>query len=114
MNARTSSALCLILLLLTGCGSKVSEANYYRVQHGMSEEAVENLLGPAHEESTEAPAAAATQGATQSGLRKLKTWKRGALTIRVTFEDGKVVSRSTDGIAGESPGAAPAPTPGQA
>ena len=98
------SALCLLTLLLAGCGSKISEANYYRVQLGMSEDAVEDLLGPAHEETSEGPTTTATTAPTtssQPGPRKLKVWRRGPLTIRVTFEDGKVVSRSAQGIASE-------------
>ena len=100
------SAACLFVLLLAGCGSKISEANYYRVQHGMSEDAVENLLGPAHEETSQPPAtgaatATAPASSSQPAPRKLKVWKRDGLTIRVTFEDGKVVSRSAEGIAAE-------------
>ena len=98
------SAICLLLLFLAGCGSKISEANYYRVQHGMSEDAVELLLGPAHEETSEGRATTATTASTTSSQpapRKVKVWKREALTIRVTFEDGKVVSRSAEGIASE-------------
>jgi hypothetical protein len=90
--------------MLAGCGSKISEANYYRVQHGMSEDAVEDLLGPAHEETSQRPATAATTATTtssQPASRKLKVWKRGGLAIRVTFDDGKVVSRSAEGIATE-------------
>ena len=94
----------MTLLTLAGCGSKISEANYYRVQHGMSEDAVEDLLGPAHEESTQGATTTTTTAPTtssQSPPRKIKVWKREGLTIRVTFEDGKVVSRSAEGIASE-------------
>ena len=91
----------MTLLTLAGCGSKIGEANYYRVQHGMSEDAVEDLLGPAHEETSQAPATSASSSS-QPAPRKMKVWKRGALTIRVVFEDGKVVSRSAEGMDAES------------
>ena len=90
---------CLLLLLvgtlLCGCGSKISEANYYRVQYGMTEDDVEDLLGPPHEVG-ELPST------TQPVMRKVQSWKRGGLVIRVTFEQGVVVARSAEGIAAEA------------
>jgi len=44
--APVTRVIALAVVLLTGCGSKISEANYYRVQKGMTEEAVDELLGP--------------------------------------------------------------------
>jgi hypothetical protein len=98
-------SLVAVLVLLAGCGSKISEANYYRIQNGMVEDAVEDLLGPAHRESTEyapdvEPAATApTTGPHESRPpgRKIKTWSRGSLTISVVFEQGKVVGRRVTG-----------------
>lgn len=84
----------LLLTLLCGCGSKISEANYYRVQYGMSEEDVEDLLGPPHEVGE-------SVSATQS-LQKVRAWKRGGLVIRVVFEQGVVVTRSAEGIPAEA------------
>ena len=81
--------------LASGCGSKISEANYYKIQHGMTEDDVDDLLGPAVHEEMSAPA---TAPATQATSRKIKTWTRGGLTIRVGFENGIVVTRSADGI----------------
>ena len=93
----------LLCLLPCGCGSKISEANYYRVQYGMSEEDVEDLLGPDHARSVEpaAPATSSDGAATSRPARVLKTWSRGPLAIHVAFEDGTVVARSADGIAAE-------------
>ncbi len=86
----------LVLLLLAaticGCGSKISQANYYRVQYGMTEKEVEDLLGPAHAESAGQPAGT-----------KVKSWTRETLTLRVEFRDGVVVGRSADGIPAEAP-----------
>jgi hypothetical protein len=86
---------------IAGCGSKVSRANYYRVQYGMSEEEVEDLLGPAHAESVVSVTETAT---TAPAVGKVKSWSRDGLVIRVTFHHGAVTSRSAEGIAAESPG----------
>jgi hypothetical protein len=96
-------ATLLLFLLPAGCGSKISEANYYRVQYGMSEEDVEDLLGPNHAQSAEAAAAATSSpaAATTRPARLLKSWSRGELVIRVAFENGTVVARYADGIAAE-------------
>ena len=100
----------VVALLLCGCGSKVSEANYYKVHHGMTEEAVEDLLGPHHAEEPQPAMAAATASTTRETApatppsstevvqRKVKTWSRGRLSMRVVFVDGRVVARSAVGI----------------
>ena len=94
----TAALAGLALLWPAGCGSKISEANYYKVQYGMSEADVDELLGPPQVETAEGPT---TASATRPAERKIKTWTRGGLTMSVVFEDGKVVGRSADGIAGE-------------
>ena len=102
---RGTVLLITILLCLSpcGCGSKISEANYYRVQYGMSEEDVEDLLGPSHAESLEAAApASSSASATTLPARVVKTWSRGALAIHVAFESGSVTGRSAEGIAAEA------------
>jgi hypothetical protein len=94
--------------LLCGCGSKISDANYYRVQYGMTEEEVEDLLGPAHQETVATPSTAHVTTALTSTapatlpVHKLKSWSRGGLTIRVEFDDGVVTGRSADGIPAEA------------
>lgn len=95
MRLRHFLTLVLATLLPCGCGSKISQANYYRVQYGMTEEDVEDLLGPPHE-VRERPTA------TQPVVQKVQTWKRGGLVIRVVFEQGVVVGRSAEGIAAET------------
>ena len=106
-SLRITPIVALILLSLAACGSKISEANYYRVQHGMTEKEVEDLLGPAHGEKA-VPPAASQAAATRPLQRKVKTWTRDGLTIRVEFEDGVVVGRGADGIPAE---AVPSSTP---
>lgn len=88
-------ALLVALLLAGGCGSKISQANYYRVQLGMTEQEVDEVLGPAHTEDV--PPAAASRPAASQPVNKVKTWTRGDLTIRVEFRDGIVVGRTASG-----------------
>jgi hypothetical protein len=97
---RNIPIIALILLLLAGCGSKISEPNYYRIQHGMTEKEVEDLLGPPHSETVEGPTS--RPATTQPIVTKVKTWTRGGLTIRVVFENGVVVRRSAEGIPAEA------------
>ena len=106
---RISWFALLVLAPLCGCGSKISEANYYKVTYGMSEEAVEDLLGPPHEEAHEearekfgTAATSARAGGTDADVR-VKTWSHGPLVIRVRFENGKVAGRGAEGIPKESP-----------
>jgi hypothetical protein len=115
--------LAVVAFAGAGCGSKVSEANYYHVQYGMTEAAVEDVLGPPHGEGVDAAAdvhaaapatapvtapATAPVSAAQAGPasapaeappagRKVKTWTHGTLVISVVFENGKVVNRSAKG-----------------
>jgi len=112
MHDRTGISLLLAsvaLVVAAGCGSKISEANYYRVQNGMDEAAVDDLLGPAHRETIEA-GAATSPAATRAEDRKIKTWSRGWLTLTVVFEGGRVVSRTAEGIPFEGSSVRPAAT----
>ena len=99
--------LAILLLPPAGCGSKVSESNYYRVQYGMDEKEVEDLLGPAATEAVgnDPASAPASKPLTE---RKVKTWSRAGLTLSVVFVEGKVIARSADGLPFEGK-SAPAP-----
>ena len=93
--------VCFLLLAtgpaLSGCGSKISEANFYRVQYGMTEEDVEDLLGPPQKQ-TVTPSGPGESSEEQ----KSQWWTRGPLVIRVNFIGGKVAGRSADGIPAEA------------
>ena len=65
---------------------------------------MDDLLGPPREETTvAAPVASTIPSSTRPTARKVKTWSRGGIIIRVEFENGVVVGRSSAGIAGEVP-----------
>ena len=81
---------CLSVLLLAGCGSKVNEANYYRVGVGTSDEKVEEWLGPGRPVTV--------QGAPQNATAK--QWVAGELKITILFENGKVIARKAEGLSG--------------
>ena len=102
--------LAILLLAPAGCGSKVSESNYYRVQYGMDEKDVEDLLGPAATEAAgnDPASSPASKPVTERTGRKVKTWSRGSLTLSVVFVEGKVIARSADGLPFEGK-SAPAP-----
>jgi hypothetical protein len=107
LTLRTLPTLLVVVALAGGCGSKINEPNYYKVQHGMTEEDVEDLLGPPHEEQVSTTTAPPVTEPTdppvmivtgRTAERKIKIWTHGDLTIRVAFEKGIVVARSADGI----------------
>ena len=67
--------------------SQITQANFDRVQKGMTLEEVEELLGKEHEEpwSTKSSAALAMYEA-----QELYRWEQGRSKIIVTFQRGKV------------------------
>ena len=88
---RSAPSLAL-LLLLTGCGSRVNEANYYKVGAGAPEEKVEEWLGPSR--PAQVPASMAGRDV------KAKRWEAGELKITLLFENGRVIARSAEGLSG--------------
>lgn len=85
--------------LLAGCESKVSKDSYQQIQIGMTMHEVERLLGGSGTEDSAPPGleisgagAASTKDAPKD---KIYTWKSDDITIIVTFQNGKVVSKSS-------------------
>jgi hypothetical protein len=81
---------CLLVLLLAGCGSKINEANYYRIGVGTSEEKAEEWLGPGRH--VDAPPVSPGREV------KAKRWQAGDLQITLLFENGKVIARKAEGL----------------
>jgi len=71
----------LIALALAACGSKVDEEHFSRVQDGMSERQVIDLLGPPSESSSMGALGVSGTAA---------TWTDDGATISVQFVNGKV------------------------
>jgi hypothetical protein len=89
MRIRTFPLTCL-LVLLSGCGTKITEANYYQIGVGTSEGRVEELLGPGKVVAVpEAPA---------GSNRVAKRWEAEGLKITILFENDKVIARNAEGL----------------
>ena len=104
-----------LLSASAGCGSKISQANYYRVHYGMTEDEVEDVLGPPHEVTmlppgprTQASGGQAVPPSTRTVERKQLTWSREGIVLRIVLTDGVVTARSADGIPAERPSTSPA------
>lgn len=75
------TTIALLTLLLTACGSPVSQENFDKVQTGMSQDEVEAILGAPDESSS-------TSLGTFSG--GASAWKSKDATITVQFLNGTV------------------------
>jgi len=82
MTRKLALALCLSVLLLSGCSSKINEQNYTQIQNGMTMEQVKAILGE--------PTESETLGiGPLSGTRAI--WKDSSGTsININFLNGKV------------------------
>jgi len=78
--------LCSILLL--GCGSKVSQENFNKIQTGMTQAEVTSILGNPTESSS---IAFGPIGGTTS------TWKENSGTITIQFVNDKVIAKAFTG-----------------
>jgi outer membrane protein assembly factor BamE (lipoprotein component of BamABCDE complex) len=73
------TAVAVLCLCASACGSKVNKGNFERIEVGMSESDVEGILG--------------SPSQTIPGLFKVMVWEEEEYSIRVIFQDGKVVSK---------------------
>jgi hypothetical protein len=92
---------------IAGCsGSKVSQANYDKINTGMTESEVEDILGKTEMSSSmdmQPPVQGiGLPGATNVSIPAMtttvKTWKDGTKTISVTFFNGKVAAKAQNGL----------------
>lgn len=79
------TALLLLLLALTACGSKVNESNYAKIEIDMTEAQVRSLLGTPTDSS----------GINVAGLSGTSSkWVSKEGTINVQFLNGKVKAKA--------------------
>jgi hypothetical protein len=90
-------------LISVGCGSGAGLSNYEKVKEGMTESEVEALLGPGElqtdfnldvpSKSISLPIGNITTPEVKSSTR-LKKWKSGTKVVKITFQDGKVITKA--------------------
>jgi hypothetical protein len=98
MKTNRLALVCIVLLglgmiMLAGCGSKVTKSNFDQIKTGMTVAEVEGILGKGTE-STGASGAIAGL----AGSFKVMAWKDGDKTITVNFANDKVVLTASSGL----------------
>jgi hypothetical protein len=90
-------ALCLVL---TGCGgSKLTLANYERVQPGMSVREVERILGKGREQASSQVPSFSVGGYSSPAISgKVLTWQEGQKTVCITFTNDQVSVKAQFGL----------------
>ena len=90
---------CVICLGLTGCGSKVSKANYDKIKDGMSLAEVEGILGKGTEQSSASVPGVSAGGVSVPGASaKGMVWQDGGKMISITFLNDKVMGKAQAGL----------------
>jgi len=97
-------ALCLVLAAGLGniaCESKVTKDNFEQIKIGMTLDEVERLLGGSGTEDSAPPGFGVSGGAVattkDAPADRIYFWKDGGLKLIVTFQNGKVVQKSSVG-----------------
>lgn len=92
--AAITLSVCMCLCL-AACEQKITQANFDKINTGMTRSQVENLLGPGEDQT------ASGVGISYGGVAQSKTasestfvWKGKSITITVVFKDGKVVQKT--------------------
>lgn len=107
-KAFIATSLVLCFLFFTGCGGRLSRANYERIKTGMTLKEVEAILGKGNEQSSSQidipdqsfsiPGLGSTTVAGMSSSMQVVTWGDGLKTIAITFSNGKVASKLQTGL----------------
>jgi len=111
-----SAAMLVFALALSavGCGGKINQANFAKVNTGMSAAEVEAILGPSTEQGSAAvavpampnmpnvpgmPATTPAIGAPGTTVStRVLSWRQGGKMISVTLVNDKVVSKAQVGL----------------
>ncbi|NBO92198.1 MAG: hypothetical protein EBV06_07765 [Planctomycetia bacterium] len=93
----------VLCLLLTGCKSKVTKANYEKVQNGMTLDDVVKLLGKGEKETGDGSNVAGQFGVALPstpvvGGGDVYVWESDKSTVRITFRQGKVIHKMATGF----------------
>lgn len=85
--------LAAVVTLLVACGSSVTQENYDRIETGMTVDDVVGILGA----STTSELKSVSIGDMKFEAGPV-TWESGDATIVVTFAQGKVVTKMSEGL----------------
>jgi hypothetical protein len=85
---QVGAMVLLYAILASGCGSKITQENFEKIQYGMTEAEVRGILGNATESSS---ITLGPVGGTSS------TWEEKGRTITIQFVNGKVFAKVFSG-----------------
>ena len=81
--------VALVAMMTPGCGPKVSQGNYDKIETGMALDKVQKILGPGEQQ---------TGIGSVFGSGKVYKWTEGELVISITFIDDKVTAKAQKGF----------------
>lgn len=93
-------AALALAAILSGCGPKLDQASYDKIQNGMTLREVERILGGRGEDETAAGMSIGSSGLTDNrkAAQNVFRWKKGTANIVVIFRDDKVISKTSEGL----------------
>lgn len=99
---RWFAALACAAMVLVGCESKMTKANFDKIQKGMTLEQVETILGGSGEEDSSPQGMtindAGIAGSSRESKDRIYVWKGDGATITVVISGGKVVEARQTGL----------------
>lgn len=104
MKSSLVGLISLIVLFAAGCGgSRITSANFDKIQDGMSRASVESILGPGKIGATSSATVPGFSGgvisvAEQSMSGESLIWQEGNKIITVMFLNGKVMGKAANGL----------------
>jgi len=100
------AGVCVLCLLVPACGaSKITKANYDKVQEGMTLQQVEGILGSGDKAGGDGSNVAGQFGVDVTGGAPSPrsstddyAWESGQKKITITFSQGKVIRKTSTGL----------------